>query len=248
MNKKDLKVIRPLKDDHSYLNNIKIEFEKYDYDLRQGKIHAFIEGKIPTGKFNKTGEKPLAITFTLREALDFAGYYITEYKTFEKDLWYLATKAVYIKLPEKIIIKTGWISNNINTSARKGTKGIITVRINKSLMDYYYTTENFTKYKTEYVKNFNHKYSKPIYEYFKMKKTRDRVTTYEDDLNFFYKKLDLSDRFKKDFSAFKEKILNPALEDINKYTDLKISYGSKTKGVDILEFIILTKEESWYTE
>lgn len=225
--------------DHSYINNIKIEFEKFDYELRQSKIHAFIEGKIPTGKFNKTGEKTTLITFTIKEILDFAGYYITEYRKFESDLWYLATKKVIIRIPDKEeIIKIGWINNSIYINGKKGTKGNITIEINKSLMDYYYMTDNFTKYKTDFIRNFTHKYSKPIYEYFKMKKTRDRIKIYEDDLNFFYKKLDLSYRYKRDFSAFKNKILDPVLEDINNFTDLEVSYGRKIKGIDTLEFII----------
>ena len=80
--------------------------------------------------------------------------------------------------------------------------------------------ESFTMYQLEKVLCFDSKYSIRLYELFKSLDYKEELYISIDDLK---KKLLIDDKYER-FTTFKTKVLNKAIEEINKYTDLEIEY------------------------
>ena len=80
--------------------------------------------------------------------------------------------------------------------------------------------ESFTYYQLENVLCFDSKYSFRLYELFKSYEFKTDFIISVDDL----KKYLMADNKYDRFTLFKTNVLNKAIEEINKYTDLKVSY------------------------
>lgn len=80
--------------------------------------------------------------------------------------------------------------------------------------------ESFTYYQLENVLCFDSKYSFRLYELFKSYEFKTDFIISVDDL----KKYLMADNKYDRFTLFKTNVLNKAIDEINKYTDLKVSY------------------------
>ena len=91
----------------------------------------------------------------------------------------------------------------------------------------------FTKYDIKYIANFKSRYAFMMYEYFKMKLQQIDVPTKVYKKTFtveeFKIKLDISDKYER-FSNLENLVLTPTKNNINKHSDLKMSYKVKRKG------------------
>lgn len=96
--------------------------------------------------------------------------------------------------------------------------------------------ESFTYYQLENVLCFNSKYSVRLYELFKSNEFKSSLLISVEDLKRYLMVENKYDRF----TLFKTNVLNKAIEEINRYTDLDVDYVLKRKNriiIDI-EFII----------
>lgn len=80
--------------------------------------------------------------------------------------------------------------------------------------------ENYSQYKLENVICFDSKYSFRLYELFKSHSFKGFFTISVDEL----KKLLLIDDKYERFTIFKTKVLNKAIDEINRYTDINVNY------------------------
>lgn len=97
--------------------------------------------------------------------------------------------------------------------------------------------DNYTIYHLEKVLCFDSKYSFRLYELFKSLEYRDKFVI---SVNELKDKLMIADKYDR-FTTFKEKVLNKAINEINTYTDLNISYNliRKNRVITDIEFVIV---------
>lgn len=105
--------------------------------------------------------------------------------------------------------------------------------------------ESFTYYQLENVLCFDSKYSFRLYELFKSYEFKTDFIISVDDL----KKYLMADNKYDRFTLFKTNVLNKAIDEINRYTDLKVSYELIRKNrvitdikFDLFRSLIVEKE------
>ncbi|MFI3215368.1 MAG: replication initiation protein [Methylococcales bacterium] len=92
-------------------------------------------------------------------------------------------------------------------------------------------SENFTQYKIENVLNFRSTYSFRFYELFKSWMQSEKVLTIEWIKEYFL----LGDSYTRT-NNFQDRVIKPAIEEINKYSDLRVSYEPIKEGRKIVAF------------
>ena len=104
-----------------------------------------------------------------------------------------------------------------------------------------YLNKNFTKYRIGYVEKLKGKYSICLYKYFTMKiniRENNRKIAWQEDLKDLKFILALENKYKK-FSDMKKWILEPAIKEISKNTDIHIEYDVIRGGVKNLQIIAI---------
>ena len=106
-------------------------------------------------------------------------------------------------------------------------KGIISIQFHDDLAPYLLNLQTqYTKYRLGYVMNFKSEYSFRIYELMKeYEKIGERTIPLDDLRHLLY--ID-KEKYNK-YSHFKERILNKALEEINKFSDLTVTLRKEEK-------------------
>lgn len=107
-------------------------------------------------------------------------------------------------------------------------KGIISMQFHESLEPYLLNIqEQYTKYRLGYVMNFKYEHSFRIYELMKeYEKIGERTLPLEELKNMLFTEKDNS--YQK-YSHFKARVLNKALEEINKFSDLTVTLIKEEK-------------------
>lgn len=102
-------------------------------------------------------------------------------------------------------------------------------------------TERFTKYKLGDVKDFKCVHSLRLYELFAQFQSTGTRELYIDELRQL---LDIGDKYLI-FSELKRSVIDKAINEINKYSNLSVSYGERKRGRKIiaLQFNFTTKNK-----
>ena len=147
-----------------------------------------------------------------------------------------------------------WFST-VRTNAKSGK---VKIEFHKDMMPYLLelskqyalSGQNYTQYKLKYILAMQSKYSPRLYE---LLKSYDNKTTWFFQIEDLHKLLSDCDKDGnpliptgwKNFAIFKRDVLEPAIKEINKYTDMKIVYKTETKGrggkVVKIHFLLLGK-------
>lgn len=108
--------------------------------------------------------------------------------------------------------------------------------------------KNFTKLQLAFLIRFRCKYSFPIYEILKSNAnfsltTKNKTYVYRQFVSGLRETLCLKDKFTK-FSDMERRVLKPAIDEINEYTDLNVSYKFERDGrsVSLIYFKISYKD------
>ena len=115
-------------------------------------------------------------------------------------------------------------------------KGIFSVCFSPELKDFLleneadYENGGYTKYKFSNIMNFINFYSLRIYEIVKQYEKLGKRTISVEDLRYM---LGLSEKQYKRYHNFKLRILSPAIEAINRETDIKITFREEKEGAKI---------------
>lgn len=98
--------------------------------------------------------------------------------------------------------------------------------------------DNFSRYDLKHVVNFKNKHSVRIYEMlneFRYKNIKKRVIS----INELKECLDLKNEYSR-FNSFRESVIDKAVNEINKYTNISVKYNkiyNSNKSVEAIEFV-----------
>lgn len=157
------------------------------------------------------------------------------YKIIKDTLQKLYDKSCWIKIDKELILFS-WLSF---VKIKEGN-GTIEIQLHKFLEPYLLSLkERFTKYSLYFTLPMKSQYSIRMYELFK---------SYEYKKSIYFKIDDLKEILKatnyKQHNDFKRKVLEIALNEINKFSDIEVSYSLEKKSrkfVGITFFIKLRK-------
>ena len=181
-------------------------------------------------------------TFEIKDFYNMIGWSNQSYTEFKAMLKALSDKSWWITLPtgEESLVR--WF-----TTARSNKKsGKVTVKFHEDMMPYLVQlaqgTDFYTKYQLQYVLPMSSQYSPRLYEILKSYQYNNRQWFFDiDELKHL---LDCENYT--NFSDFKRFALDPAVDEINKYTDIAIFYSVEKDGRKVVRvnFFMEKKTES----
>ena len=168
---------------------------------------------------------------------DDSGKYYTELKRQIKEI---RDKSMWIEISEGEEVLLSWLER----AQISRNSGKIKVRLSEDMKPYLLQLrDNFTKYEIAYVLCMRSKYSIRLYELVKSihymeQETYVRTFTVED----LRRRLDAGTYPR--FCNFNQRVLKPAVQEVNTYTDKEISYKPVKRGqkVETIELTIRTKD------
>lgn len=189
----------------------------------------------------KKGDKE--ITKRVFRITDLAKLMNISYHSLYKDLK-RTCKTLMTKMIEIQNVNGDWeIINIIPTSKYHKSQGTISLKINEDAYPYLLELKKmFTYFKLENILHLDSKYAIRIYQQAKSNLNRK---TYIISLNDFKRSLCLTQKAYNTFGNINLKVLNPAIKEINKKTDIKISIEQIKVGrkVESLKFNVYPNEE-----
>ena len=115
----------------------------------------------------------------------------------------------------------------INTPRIKKKSGKVIIKISDDVMPYLYNLqEKFTSYELYQILALKGSHSIALYELFKSYLFRKSVKFSIDDIK---KYLSLEDKYK-EYKEFRRRVIEPAVKEINEYTDLQVEWEPIKKG------------------
>lgn len=209
----------------------KVEFKALNY----------IISKLPHPKYN---ESLPSITFEIAEFKSMLG----GSELSKNDMYYkkalknLATPVAWIlQEDEKGVYETtfSWIEA---PKIYKG-KGVVEIQLAKQLTPYLTQLKRYTSYELENIMSFQCDYSIRLYE---LMKSWEKLKNKEFELDYFKLLIDADRKSYENFSNFRKWALDPAVNEINNYTDILLSYTLKRKGKKVtgITFSISKKSDA----
>lgn len=143
-----------------------------------------------------------------------------------------------IRLDKEDTTLTRWVQ----TVKYNSEKSTIEVRFSHEILPYLHSLkDNFTRYNLRHVAKFKNRYAIRIYELMKQwdntKKERDLML---DDMKYMFQ---LPSSYEK-MSNLKKRVIDPAIEDINKHSDLEATYENIKKGRHVIGFKLRWKNKA----
>lgn len=216
-------------------DNQLITKSRYSLSLSQQKILLYFISRIkPFDDENTMYE------FKIKEFMKVCGLYDNSsvyYKKIKQDIKDLADVSSWIEVEKGKEVLFRWI-NEAEILPRSGK---IHISFHKSVVKYLFELrERYTQYSLNEVLVLSHKYSIRLYEYLCAMRYRQEFEISVDELK---KRLDVDNY--DTFAHFRQKVLDPAMKDIDYNTDLLVSYITKKTGKKITHicFKYLEKDE-----
>ena len=228
---------KDLAENYVVKSNAIIQHARFQLSTQEQKIIAYMCSKI-----NPRKPEQDIITFSVQEFIKVSGIQ-------EQGNIYRAVKTAVDKLASRILWV--WISNEEEMLIRwidrawinKGS-GYIKIRIDPEMKPYLYDLkQRFTQYQLKNVLKMNSRYAIQLFELFKSYEYRKIVSVSVDRL----KKFLMVDKIKtyEDFGRFKQQVLTVAINEINKHSDITVSYevsGKEVRKITELTFFIKRKD------
>lgn len=181
-------------------------------------------------------------TFELADIYKLCGLQKESYTELKAILTGLKQKTWWIKTAPNEESTVSWF-NKVRLNRNSGT---VTVRFDDDMMPYLLELANqnafYTRYQLKYILPMSGQYSIRLYELLKSYQ-KNNIRWYFDIDEL--KRLLYCEHYS-DFFDFKRRVLVPATEEINKYTDIKISWEPIKDGrkVTHIDFKMLDKDKS----
>lgn len=136
-----------------------------------------------------------------------------------------------------IVVKTAEKNVEIRWISEKGIynsgEGKVEIRFTPDVLEYMTELQgSFTQYKLQYVAQFTNVYSLRIYELLAQWQGRGTREVGVDELR---DKLQLGDQYPKAYDL-KRFVIDRALADINKHSNLRVTYGQRKNGRNVVAF------------
>lgn len=215
--------------------NVLIQKSRYSLSMQEQKIILYLISKI---KPEDTGLQEY--TFDIK---DFCKVIGVDYKSGGN---YNYIKQTILELTKKVF----WLQNGdeevtvrwLDRGKTNKGSGIVKLKLDEYLMPYLIQLKNhFTQYNLYYVLAMKSQYSVRLYE---LLKSYQNLKTWTFSLNELKRLLD-AESYDRWFN-FRKRILEPAIEEIEQYSDLNITYELIKKGraYDQIKFFIEQKKDS----
>lgn len=219
-------------------SNELIQQSRFNLSLQQQKIVLYLISQIsPYDEDFKT------FSFDIREFCRACGIDYDNggnYDLLKKQIKAIADESVWITMPDGL---TDTLFRWIEKPRIKKKSGIIELRLDEDLRPYLLQLrQNFTKYDIIYTLNFKSKYTIRLYELIKSIHYQELETLeYKFSLEKL-RKLTGSENHKT-YQHFKDRVLLPAIREINQYSDKIIEFEPLKDGrtVKAIKFYISTK-------
>lgn len=217
--------------------NALIQKTHYSLSLMEQKAILFIISKIKPSDSSDT-----EYIFNIRDfckACNFYGKSGFYYQYVREVMENLGNHKLTIELEEGKTLITHWFSGAIIDR----NAGEVRLHIDSYIRPYLFELHSFyTNYKLEYILPMKSKYGIRLYEFlrsYKSKGYRLRFSLEEIRLRIDCNKYP-------NFKDFRVNVLEPAMEDINTYTDIKVKYEAIKTGRKItdIEFIIIGENDT----
>ena len=243
----DLRVSReyPVVKDNKLIQNV--TRRKYELSVLEQKVLCYILSKIKPAE-NIASVPEYTYQFNIREFCRVCGIDYDNgknYKNVKAALDKLADNSFWLDYGEGEF-RFQWI---VTPDIRRG-QGIIEVEIPKKVMPYLYNlSEKFTTYQLYNILALKGSYSIMLYELFKSYAWKKRIVLSIEDLRR-YLGIDGEDKKKyKEYKSFRRAVIERSIEEIEKYTDLRVTFEPVRKGrcYVAIEFHIRVTEgaENW---
>ena len=173
-------------------------------------------------------------TFDIKDFYRIIGWNKESYTEFKAMLKGLTDKSWWATIDDK---GTESVLRWFTTARSNKRSGKVTVKFHEDMMPYLLQLAEqqafYTSYNLRYVLPMSSQYSPRLYELLKSYQKNNREWFFEIDK---LKRL-LDCQNYKNFNDFKKRALNPAVEEINKYTDINIAYDTEREGRKITRVI-----------
>ncbi len=194
-------------------SNQVIQKSRYHLTIQQQKLILYLISKI-----RPTDTEFKEYIFDLKDVCKVLGVSVdgTNYIRFKDSLKRIADTSFWLEIDGKDRLYR-WIDDiEINRNETQ-----IKIKLDEHLKPFLLQLkESFTYYQLENVLCFDCKYSFRLYELFKSYEFKSNLTISVDELKRYLMAENKYDRF----TLFKTNVLNKAIDEINKYTDINVSY------------------------
>ena len=218
-------------------SNELIQKSRFSLSLQQQRIVLFLISLISEGD-----QEFREYQFTISDFLKLCGMQMNNGQNYQyvKDaLQALSNKSMWLEI-DGVDTLVRWLeSPKINRTTHQ-----ISVRLDRALMPYLLQLkQNFTQYELRWTLKFDSKYSNRLYELLKSVYYNSlEPYSYTFDLALLRQQIDAAKY--KTWQDFKARALEPAIAEINKFSDLNVTYEAKKTGraVTKIKFTMETKD------
>lgn len=211
-------------------SNDLIRKARYNLTVNQQKIIAYVISLI-----KPTDKELMMYEISVAEFCDICGIEKAFFYDRIKDVFLALDKKSFLVETDEKIFNFRWFSE---FEYIKGT-GTIRLQLNSNIKSYLLNmSKDFTQYELFNILALKGKYSIRLYEWFK---SYSFLAEKKIEINEL-KTILIAENYT-EFKPFRRRVIEPAIEEINKYTDILVSYEKVTKGksVDSLIFYIKRK-------
>jgi plasmid replication initiation protein len=200
-------------------SNDLIRNSRFSLSVEEQRIILYLISKI-----NRDDIELLEYEFDIREFCEVCGIdYINNLTQLKNTIKALRDKSIWITLPNGVETTVSWIDKPY---IYKNT-GKIKIKLDKDMLPYLIQVkENFTKYELIAILALKSKFSLRLYELFK---SYEYLGKFKISLDELRKMLMIENQYPK-FFDFRRYVLDRAIEEIIKYTDLEVSYDVAKDG------------------
>ena len=213
-----------------------IRSSRYSLNTTEQKILIYIISQI------RADDKEFReVDLSVQEYAKLAGIEINGkvYSRIKEHIQELADKSWWIPVSDKKDILFRWIDL---AEIEKGS-GVIRIKLHSSLKPYLLELrENFTKYELINVLVLKSKYAIRLYELLKSYLWKG---SWEVNIKELRSVLEVEDKYT-EFKEFKRRIIVPAVNEINKYTDLDVKYSTIKKGKEVSKLLFTIEETTGF--
>lgn len=215
-------------------SNQLITKSRYSLSLQQQKILLYFISRIKPGdEAGKVYELSIKEFGNVCGYVENSGYY---YQSIKEDIKKLRDVSSWIEISPGREVLFSWI----DTAEINAKEGNIKVTFHSTVSPYLFELrERYTQYSLFNVLCLSHKYSIRLYEYLCAMKYTDGFTISVDELR---KRLGAETYTR--FTHFRERVLEPSVLDIDKYTDIFIEYDFIKTGKAVTDIRFKFHEKS----
>lgn len=180
-------------------------------------------------------------TFDIKEFYDVIGWEKESYTEFKAMLKGLTDKSWWATIDDK---GTESVLRWFTTARSNKRSGKVTVEFHKDMMPYLLQLADqgvfYTSYNLQYVLPMQSQYSPRLYELLKSYQKNNREWFFETEELKRLLDCQTYDRW----PDFRRRVLEPAVEEINKYTDINIAYDTEKEGRRVARVIFYMAHKS----